>query len=68
LSIVDQRKLRELVGISRNLDFDALLKETVDRFGWWEASVIERYIAAHPLAYKAKTSDVQRSTSDSINS
>jgi dTDP-glucose 4,6-dehydratase len=65
--MIDSSKLRAL-GWAPNLDFDSLLKETVDWYmshlDWWPPSVVETYLQAHPLAYKAKNSEIAKTLSN----
>ena len=63
---IDSSKLKAL-GWAPNMDFDTLLKETVqwylDHLDWWPLEVTQSYLQPHPLAYKAKTSEIAKSLS-----
>lgn len=65
--MIDSTKLNQL-GWHANPDFQALLKETVDWYlehlEWWPPEFIQSYLMPHPIAYAAKTTQMDKSGFD----
>jgi dTDP-glucose 4,6-dehydratase/UDP-glucose 4,6-dehydratase len=68
--MIDSSKLNEL-GWHPNMNFEALLKETVDWYlghrDWWPPQLVQGYLMPHPIAYAAKTTPMDKSGLDVLS-